>query len=372
MAQRTGDLHPSSIRRMMGISKRLIMEGKTVYELNIGQPDIPCIPIFSEAISSKVREGHLNYSPYIGETYLRETFSRYLNRYFDRQGTSHLVTDTNNVLVTCGASHALAITFMALCDPGDEILCVEPFFEPYKGLLAVSGGILKPIPTSAESGFALPSSEEIEKLITSKTKGILYNSPNNPSGKIFTKEEVTKLSKIAIKHNIFIIADEVYREMVLGNQEAFSLLQVELEKGEMEKFKHRIIVIDSASKAFSVCGARVGFIVARPEVIEKLSLLAFHSVASISDLMQFGVSAAYDHVFTDRTYFESLRKTYRERLDSAIIAVKDFLSWAVVPKPNGAFYLMIQFADVEDASDFCLFILEKFNLGNETVAVTPA
>ena len=189
-ANRVKYLSPSPIRKMMAIAKQLVLEGKTVYELNIGQPDIECIPEFIERVQEKAATGQINYAPFVGEKYLRETYARYLNDYFDRRRASHLVVDTENVLVTAGATHALSNTFLAICEPGDEILCIEPYFTPYTGFLAVSGGILKSVPTNAEDGFALPSAEEIEKHITPKTRAILFNSPNNPSGKIFTPAEV--------------------------------------------------------------------------------------------------------------------------------------------------------------------------------------
>jgi aspartate aminotransferase len=372
-AKRVQYLAPSPIRKMMAIAKELAAEGKTVYELNIGQPDIECIPEFAAAINEKAATGQINYAPFIGEKYLRETFSRYLNHYFDRRAVSHLVVDTENILVTVGASHALSNTFLAICDPGDEILVIEPFFSPYIGFLAVSGGVLKSVPTKAENGFALPPDEEIQKHITSKTKAILFNSPNNPSGKIFSKEEVERLARVALKNDLFIIGDEVYREMILGNQEAFSLLQVEFaDADENDKYKDSLIVIDSASKSFSLCGVRMGFVVAKPDLLEKIALVNAHTVACVSDLLQYGVAGAYDAILSKPDYLENMRNTYRERLEATIEAIKEYLPEVVAPKPAGAFYLMIKFPELDDITEFCHFMLEKFNLGGETVAVTPA
>lgn len=372
-ADRLKHLTPSPIRQMMAIAKELVAEGKTVYELNIGQPDIKCIPDFAEAINQKASSGQINYAPFIGEKYLRETFARYLNHYFDRRRVSHLVVDTENVLVTVGASHALSNTFLAICNPGDEILAIEPFFSPYHGFLSVAGGVLKTVPTKAEDGFALPSEEEIEKYITPKTKAILFNSPNNPSGKIFSKEEVERLARVALKNDLFIIGDEVYREMILGKDEAFSLLQVNFDDEDTnEKYKNLLIVVDSASKSFSLCGVRIGFAVAKPDLVKKISLVNAHTVACVSDLLQYGVASAYDAVLSQPDYLESLRETYRTRLDATMEAIKEFLPSVVAPRPDGAFYLMIKFPELEDVTEFCHFMLEKFNLGGETVAVTPA
>ncbi|MGM0599120.1 MAG: aminotransferase class I/II-fold pyridoxal phosphate-dependent enzyme [Candidatus Rifleibacteriota bacterium] len=372
-ADRLKHLTPSPIRQMMAIAKELVAEGKTVYELNIGQPDIKCIPDFAKAINQRAATGQINYAPFIGEKYLRETYARYLNHYFDRRRVSHLVVDTENVLVTVGASHALSNAFLAICNPGDEILAIEPFFSPYHGFLSVAGGVLKTVPTKAEEGFALPSEEEIQKYITPKTKAILFNSPNNPSGKIFSKEEVERLARVALKNDLFIIGDEVYREMILGNEEAYSLLQVNFEDEETnEKFKNLLIVVDSASKSFSLCGVRIGFAIAKPDLVKKISLVNAHTVACVSDLLQYGVASAYDAVLSQPDYLENLRETYRTRLDATMEAIEEYLPNVVAPRPAGAFYIMIKFPELEDIDEFCHFMLEKFNLGGETVAVTPA
>jgi aspartate aminotransferase len=372
-ADRVKYLSPSPIRKMMAIAKELVAEGKTVYELNIGQPDVKCIPEFAQALSEKADSGQINYSPYIGAKHLRETYARYLNYYFDRRGASHLVVDTENVLVTVGATHALVNTFLALCNPGDEILTIEPFFSPYAGFLAVAGGVLKTVPTTAEENFALPSFEEIEKHITPKTRAILFNSPNNPSGKIFSPEEVKRLAEVALKHDLFLISDEVYREMLLGGQEAFSSLQLEMENEEQfRKLIESVIVIDSSSKSFSLCGVRIGFVVATPEIISKISLACAHTVACVSDVLQAGVAGAYDAVLSRPDYLDNLRNTYRERLDATMEAIAEFLPNVVAPRPAGAFYVMIQFPELEDTTEYCHFMLEKFNIGGETVCATPA
>lgn len=371
-ADRLQYLSPSSIRKMMAIARQLQQEGKIVYELNIGQPDIACIPEFSDCVARKAFEGQINYAPYIGMKHLRETYARYLNDYFDRRGVSHLVVDTENVLVTVGASHALCNTFLTICNPGDEVLCIEPFFSPYFGFLAVSGGILKSVPTKAENAFALPSEEEIQKHITPKTKALLFNSPNNPTGKIFTHEEVKRLCKVAVQNDIFIIADEVYREMIMGDTEATSILEIELDnEEENSRLRDSLIVIDSVSKSFSLCGVRIGFVIGTPQIINNVSLVNAHTVACVSDLLQHGVAGAYDAVLSKPEYLTNLRKTYRARLDATMAAIKQYLPHVIAPRPNGAFYIMIKFPEFEDITEFCYFMLEKFNIGGETVAVTP-
>lgn len=372
-ADRVKNLNPSSIRKIMAIAKELIAHGKTVYELNIGQPDIECISEFADAVSRRAHTGQINYSPYVGEKYLRETYARYLNNYFDRRREPHLVIDTDNVLVTVGASQALNNAFLAICNPGDEVLTIEPFFTPYSGFLAVAGGVIKTIPTSAEQDFALPDEEEIEKHITPKTKAILVNSPNNPSGKIYSRAEMERLAHVCIRHDLFLISDEVYREMILGEEEAFSVFQLDMGNDEMnEKLKNLLIVVDSASKSFSLCGVRIGFLVARKPIIDRISLVTAHTVACVSDLAQYGVASAYDAVLAQPDYLLQLRRTYRERLEATMEAIREYLPDVVAPRPSGAFYLMVKFPAFEDITEFCYFMLEKFNMGGETVAVTPA
>lgn len=372
-ADRTEFLKPSSIRQMMAIAKELLSQGKTVYELNIGQPDIPCIPEFVEGISRKAETGQINYSPYGGEPYLRETYARYLNSYFDRRGVGHLVVDTDNILVCAGASHCLSNIFLTICNKGDEVLTIEPFFSPYAGFLAIAGGNLKAIPTIAENDFALPNDDVIESYITPKTKAILINTPNNPSGKILTMEELERLARICVKHDIYLISDEVYREMILGEEEAVSVLQVDLNDEEMnEKYLNRLIVVDSASKTFSLCGVRIGFIVSLQPIIEKISLVNAHTVACISDIMQYGVASAYDALLWRPEYIEYFRSTYRDRLNVTMDAIHKYLPHCVVSRPKGAFYVMVKFVELEDVTEFCHYTLEKFNMGGETVAMTPA
>ena len=372
-AERSKLLKPSSIRQMMAIAKELLAQGKTVYELNIGQPDIPCIPEFVEGVNKKAETRQINYSPYNGEKYLCETYARYLNNYFDRRGVDHLVIDTENVLICCGASHCLSNIFLTICNPGDEVLTIEPFFSPYQGFLAIAGGVLKAIPTDAENDFALPSDEIIESYITPKTKAVLINTPNNPSGKILTAEELERLARICVKHDIYLVSDEVYREMILGDEEAVSILQIDLHDDELnEKLINRMIVVDSASKTFSLCGVRIGFVVSLQPIIEKLALVNAHTVACISDIMQYGVASAYDAVFWRPEYLSEFRKVYRDRLEETMSAINEYLPNCVVSRPKGAFYIMIKFPELEDVHEFCHYTLERFNMGGETVAMTPA
>jgi aspartate aminotransferase len=182
-----------------------------------------------------------------------------------------------------------------------------------------------------------------------------------------------RLARICVRNDLFLISDEVYREMILGDEEAFSVLQLDLENDELnEKLKNLMIVIDSASKSFSLCGVRIGFVVGRKPIVDRIALVNAHTVACVSDLLQYGVAGAYDAVLARPDYLENLRQTYRERLDATMEAIEEYLPHVVAPRPNGAFYVMVKFPEFEDVTEFCHFMLEKFNMGGETVAVTPA
>ncbi|MBF0409305.1 MAG: aminotransferase class I/II-fold pyridoxal phosphate-dependent enzyme [Candidatus Riflebacteria bacterium] len=370
-SQRVSEFRPSSIRKMSAISIQQKKLGKTVYELNIGQPDISGIPAFGKYLSELCSQNYYSYSPYIGEATLRENYAKYLNFYFDRTSSPHLTIDSDNVTITVGAVQALCNTFLALCNPGDEILCVEPFFPVYATSIAVSGGVLRTIPTYAEQNFALPEFEELERYINPKTRAILLNNPNNPSGKIFSKDEVMRLVKLSLKYDIFLISDEVYREMYLAGKQPFSVLQADLSREEMDRFIHRLIVIDSASKTFALTGTRLGIVVARPEIIEKISLVTFNTVGSVSDVMQKSLARTYEFATSNTKFFDEMRKVYAERLEVAMNEISNFSS-VFVPKPEGAFYLILKFPELEDVTEFALFMLQEFSKNNETVAMTPA
>ena len=350
-AERSKLLKPSSIRQMMAIAKELLAQGKTVYELNIGQPDIPCIPEFVDGIIRKVESRQINYTPYNGETYLRETYARYLNSYFDRRGVDHLVIDTENILVCAGASHCLSNIFLTICNPGDEVITFDPF----------------------ENNFALPDNDVIESYITDKTKAILINTPNNPSGRIMSYEELERLARICVEHDIYLISDEVYREMILGDEEAVSVLQIDLHDDELnEMLINRVIVVDSASKTFSLCGSRIGFVISLQPIVNTIALVNAHTVACISDMMQYGVANCYDAAMWRPEYIEEFRSIYRERLEATMEAIHSYLPKCIVSRPKGAFYVMIKFPELDDINEFCHYTLEHFNMGGETVALTPA
>lgn len=373
LAKRINLLHPSPILSMIPIAQEVAAKGIRIHPLFIGQPGIKCMPDFVKGLAEKAETRMSNYSSIQGELKLRQSYANYINHYFDHRGAKHYEVTPDNVLVQVGGSNAVANALLAICDPDDEVLTIEPYFAQYNGQSGVAGAIVKAVPTTIESNFALPSQEVIESYITPRTKVLVINSPNNPSGKIYSMEELKLLAKICLKHGLYFMSDEVYREMIMGDNEAVSLLQLDLgNEGLNEEFQSRLIVIDSVSKVFSLCGARVGFVVARPYLLDAIASVSAYNCAAVSDALQIGVARAYDEIIKDRSFINGYRKMYRERRDAAIEAIEKYMPDAVVSKPEGAFYLTLKVNGIEDPMDFALYTLGEFTYEKETVAVTAA
>lgn len=373
LANKVNALKPSAILSLIPVAKEVSDKGIKIHPLFIGVPGIECMPSFIKGLEEKVETRMSNYSPVQGELELRKSYSNYINNYFDKRGVKHLEVTPENVLVQVGGSNALLNILLAICNPGDEVLTIEPFFSQYAGHAAVAEATVKAIPTRIENNFALPSQEEIENYISPKTKVLIINSPNNPSGKIYRKEDLTFLAKICLKHNLYFLSDEVYREMILGDNEADSLLQIDLGDEKLnEEFQDRLIIVDSVSKIFSLCGARVGFVIARPYLLKAIANISSYNCAAVNDAVQIGVAKAYDEIVKDRSFINNFRKLYKKRLDAALEAFQKYLPNAIVSKPDGAFYLSIKFPEVDDPLKFALFTLGEFQYENETVAITAS
>ncbi|MBT6013347.1 MAG: pyridoxal phosphate-dependent aminotransferase, partial [Flavobacteriales bacterium] len=342
----------SPIRKLVPFAEIAKKSGKKVYHLNIGQPDIKTPEVALEAIhnfSDKVVE----YSHSAGF----ESYRKGLANYYQNLGID---VNQNDIIVTTGGSEALLFALNSCLDNGDEIIIPEPFYANYNGFSISAGVKVKPISTSIDDGFALPKIEEFEKLITPKTKAILICNPGNPTGYLYSKEELETLRDIVIKHDLFLIADEVYREFAYDGNEHYSVLNI-------EGLEQNAIVIDSTSKRYSLCGIRVGCIVSKNK--ELMATAMKFAQARLSP-PTFGQIAGEAALKTDASYFTEVSAEYVSRRDVLIEGLNK-IEGVICPKPTGAFYAIGQLP-VDDADKFAQWLLEDFDLDGETIMVAPA
>jgi aspartate aminotransferase len=342
----------SPIRKLVPYAEEAHKQGKTVYYLNIGQPDIKTPTVALDAIKASDLD-ILAYSRSEGS----ETYRKKIAEYYSR---NDIEVSHNDIIVTTGGSEALLFAFGSIMDEDDEIIIPEPFYANYNGFSTASSVNVVPVISKIENNFALPSIEEFEKLITPKTKAILICNPGNPTGYLYSKEEIDKLAAIVKKHDLFLIADEVYREFVYDNIEHYSILQ---ESGLDE----HTIVIDSVSKRYSMCGARIGYLVSRNKDVIKTALKFAQARLSPPTLAQIASEAALD---TPQSYFDDVTKEYVKRRNILIEGLEN-IPGVKVAKPNGAFYCIAELP-VKNSDDFARWLLESFDYDNSTVMVAPA
>ena len=342
----------SPIRKLVPFAEKAKKEGKKVYHLNIGQPDIRTPEVALEAIhnfSDKVVE----YSHSAGF----ESYRIGLAKYYQNLGIDIVHED---LMVTTGGSEALLFALNSCLDAGDEIIIPEPFYANYNGFSISSGVTVKPITTSINDGFTLPAIEEFEKLITPNTKAILICNPGNPTGYLYSKEELERLRDVVVKHDLFLISDEVYREFVYDGNDHHSVLSI-------EGLDQNTIVIDSTSKRYSMCGIRVGCIVSRNKEVMATALKFAQARLSPPTFGQIAGEAALK---TESSYFEKVSAEYVSRRD-VLIEGLNAIEGVICPKPKGAFYAIAQLP-VNDADKFAQWLLEDFDLDGETIMVAPA
>ena len=341
----------SPIRRLIPYADEAKAKGKKVYHLNIGQPDIRTPDEYFEA----VRNFHprtIAYQPSQGIPELREAISGY----YKAMGVPY---EPDEIYVTCGGSEALQFVVMILCDPGDEILVPEPFYANYNTFAKLALAKLTPIPTKAETGFHLPPENVIESLINSKTRAFWISHPCNPTGVSYTPDEIHMLCRLAKKHDIFIIADEVYREFIYEAGVFMSF-------GEVEDARDRVIMVDSVSKRFSACGARIGCIAIKnkPFLAEVMKLC--QGRLSVSAIEQVGAAALYK---TPKSYLQEVNKEYKMRRDVLYKGLKE-IDGVVCHEPKGAFYTMVKLP-VDDSEKFIIWLLQNFDINGETTMAAP-
>ncbi|MBO7479901.1 MAG: pyridoxal phosphate-dependent aminotransferase [Bacteroidales bacterium] len=345
------NLPVSAIRRLIPYADAATARGIKVYHLNMGQPDVDSSPQALAAV--KENQMHvLGYTNSAGDMSLREG----MVKYYAQLGID-LTIDC--IIATHGGSEALQIAIAATCDPEDELIVFEPFYTNYNTFAVQNNVTLRPITTCIEDGFKLPEMSEIEKHITKKTKGILFCNPNNPTGCLYSKEDIEKIGQIAKKHELFIYSDEVYREFCYTDAPHFSALQ-------LEGLEENVILLDSVSKRYSLCGARIGFVVSRNLEVMKYVLRYAQARLCVSTYGQIASVGALD---TPKSYFNKVRKEYIHRRDILLEEVSK-MEGVLCPVPNGAFYAAAELP-VDDAERFAIWLLNDFNIDGKTVQVTP-
>jgi len=348
-----GNLMPESpIRKLVPYAENAKKRGTKVYHLNIGQPDIKTPQVALDAIKNNTIEV-LSYARSEGSEEYRTKLASYY-------ATNNIAVSSNDIVATTGGSEALLFTIGSITDPGDEIIIPEPFYANYNGFSTASGITVVPVISGIDDNFALPKIEDFEKLITDKTKAILICNPGNPTGYLYSKEEIQKLKQIALKHDLFLIADEVYREFVYDGLEHHSIMS---EDG----LEQHAIMIDSVSKRYSMCGARIGCIVSRNE--EFIATAIKFAQARLSP-PTYALLASEAALETPQSYFDDVIEEYVERRNTLISELQK-IDGVKVASPKGAFYCVVQLP-VKDTDDFAQWMLEKFDLNGETVMVAPA
>lgn len=348
---RARELPSSPIRKLVPFAEKAKEDGVKVYHLNIGQPDIETPPEFFKAITDadvKV----LAYSHSAGIEPLREQIAAYYSRHGYPIGLE-------DVLVTTGASEALSFVFTVVMNPGDEVIIPEPFYANYLSFSLGNDGVVVPVTSTIENDFALPSIEDFEAKITPRTRAILICNPGNPTGVLYPKEALIQLQQLARKHDLFLIADEVYREFAYGDHEHHSVLS-------LPDSRENTIVIDSISKRFSACGARIGCIVSQNEELMSLVLKLAQARLSPPTFGQLGATAVYQ---LPPEYYERVIGEYQKRKE-ILKSTLDEIDGVLCPQVNGAFYAMVRLP-VEDSDHFCQWILEDFNHNGATVMMAP-
>ena len=342
----------SPIRKLVPYSEIAKKKGHKVYHLNIGQPDIKTPEVALNAVKNS-NITVLEYSHSAGF----ESYRNKLSQYYQTHG---LPINTADIIITTGGSEALLFAMGSTMDQGDEIIIPEPFYANYNGFSTASGVTVVPVISTIDEGFALPPIAAFEKLITPKTKAILICNPGNPTGYLYSKEEIQQLAEIVKKYDLFLIADEVYREFIYDGEEHFSIMNV-------PGLEEHAIMIDSVSKRYSMCGARIGCIVSKNKEVMATAMKFAQARLSPPTLAQIASEAALD---TPQSYFDDVITEYKDRRDTLIAGLQK-IEGVKVATPKGAFYCIAKLP-VKNADDFAQWLLESYDLNGETIMVAPA
>ena len=343
----------SPIRKLAPFADLAKSKGRKVYHLNIGQPDIKSPELAIEAIKN-IQLDIIEYGPSAGY----ERYRKKLAKFYQNQNVS---VATEDIMITTGGSEALLFALGSIMDPEDEVIIPEPFYANYSAFSAESSARVVPVISNIESGFTLPTIEEFEKAITSKTKAILICNPNNPTGYLYSESEINQLGALVKKYDLFLIADEVYREFIYDERDQhFSVMNL---KG----IEQNVIMIDSVSKRYSMCGARIGCLVTKNKEVIAASMKFAQARLCPPTIEQIACEAAID---TPKSYFDEVIAEYKERRDILINELNK-IDGVVVKSPKAAFYCIAQLP-IDNADDFAQWLLETYEFNGETVMVAPA
>lgn len=348
-----GELMPASpIRKLVPFAEKAKLKGIKIYHLNIGQPDIETPEQMLDAVKNTNLKV-LEYSHSAGF----ESYRRKLVQYYKKCG---IELNHHNIMITTGGSEAILFGMMSCLDAGDEVIIPEPLYANYNGFTVAGNIVVKPITSKIETGFALPPVSEFEKVITPKTKAILICNPNNPTGYLYSKDELLHLREIVLKYDLYLFADEVYREFVYDGKEHFSVLN-------MPGLDEHVVLMDSISKRYSACGARIGALVSRNNKVMETALKFAQARLSPPTLEQILAEAFLD---VPDSYFEEVEKEYVERRNVCVERL-NAMEGVLCPTPGGAFYAIARLP-IDDSDTFCQWLLESFQHNNETVMLAPA
>ena len=348
-----GRLMPASpIRKLVPFAEEAKKRGTKIYHLNIGQPDIETPAVDLEAIKNNTLKV-IEYSHSAGNESYRKKLAGYYKKH-------HIDVNHSQIMITTGGSEALLIGLMSCLDPGDEVIIPEPFYANYNSFALTAGAKVIPVGSSIESGFALPPVKDFERLITTKTKAIIISNPGNPTGYLYSKEELLKLREIVLNHDLYLFADEVYREFCYDGHSFYSAMQ-------LEDLDQNVILIDSVSKRYSMCGARIGALVCKNAEVMATALKFAQARLSPPTFGQIASEAAIE---TPDSYFSNVVKEYVQRRDVLVTGL-NAIPGVFCPNPKGAFYAMAKLP-IQDSDHFCQWLLESFQYNNETIMLAPA
>lgn len=342
---------PSPIRKLAPYADAAKKKGITVYHLNVGQPDVETPKLILDAVKH-TNFKILEYSHSAGN----ESYRKKLVEYYEKK---RIYINSNQIIVTTGGSEAILFGFMACLDPGDEVIIPEPFYANYNGFAVEAGVHVVPITSHINDGFSLPSMEAFEKKITHKTKAIVICNPNNPTGYLYSKAELEALKSICLTHNLFLFADEAYREFCYSG-EHFSAMH-------LQGADELVILMDTISKRYSACGARIGAFITKNKLVLDAAMKFAQARLSPPSFAQIAGEAAVD---LPVDYFDAIKKEYINRRN-VLVQRLNAMPGVFCPSPGGAFYAMAQLP-IDDADKFCQWLLESFSWNNQTVMLAPA